>query len=148
MRLLLAAAGALIAVGVATPTFAAPPTATTTATQRSSTDTTVLAATKKKKRKKSESASIDSIGKAIRDKRDLEIKATVAKEGRDCQLKVKWKDGSTDEDEDTSKEDKTCEFSISVPDGTRVVGEATAELIVKDSSGKKVASASKTFTVK
>lgn len=104
--------------------------------------------TKKKKKKSSESAEITEIGNAKRGKSDLEIKAKVAKSGRTCELTVKFKGGATDDDDTTSDRNKICEFTISVPDKTSVVGTATAELTVKDSNGKKVASAKKTFDVK
>lgn len=155
MRPLIVAAAALLAVGVASPTLAAPavtldsrPAADTQTSIQLAAPVPLVQATKKKKKKKSESASITEIGNARRGKSDLEIKASVSKSGRDCNLSVKWKDGSTSEDDAESKEDKICEFSISVPSSSGVVGEATASLTVKDASGKKVASAKKTFTVK
>ena len=46
-----------------------------------------------------------------------------------------------------SGSDKVCTFSIDVPDSSAVVGDAKASVTVKDSAGKKVATASKTFTV-
>ena len=154
MRTLIAATAALLAVGAASPALAASiaPAATHTGAvlQLPAAAPTLVQAKKKKKKKKktSESAEITEIGNAKRGKADLEIKATVAKEGRTCELTVKYKGGATADDDSTSDADKICEFSIEVPNDSKVVGEATAELTVKDSSGKKVATAKKTFTVK
>jgi hypothetical protein len=154
VRSLIVAAAALLAVGTAVPALAAPAITTSTpapttlsSIQLHSAATSVLAK-KKKKKKTSESATITEIGNATRGKIDLEIKATVAKSGRECKMSVKWKDGSNTDDETVSKDDKVCEFSIEVPNNTKVVGEATANLTVKDSGGKKVATASRKFTVK
>ena len=155
MRSLIVAAAALLAVGTAVPALAAPATttsgltATTLASLQPQNSTPLVQAKKKKKKKKtSESATITEIGTATRGKIDLEIKATVAKSGRECKMSIKWKDGTNTDDETVSKDDKVCEFSIEVPNNTKVVGEATANLTVKDSAGKKVATASRKFTVK
>lgn len=155
MRSLIVAAAALLAVGAAIPAQAAPAIVTPglsgvtlASIHQPVTSTAVQAAKKKKKKKTSESASITEIGNARRGKSDLEIKATVAKTGRACELTIKWKDGSTTDVEANSEEEKVCEFSVEVPNNTKVVGEATANLTVKDSAGKKVATASRKFTVK
>ena len=104
---------------------------------------------KKKKKSTKESAKFEEIGNATRGKADLEIKVKVAKSDRSCELKVKWKDGSSSaEEDDEAKSDKICEFSVSVPNARDAIGDATATVTVKDASGNKVASAKKTFPVK
>jgi len=77
----------------------------------------------------------------------LAIKVKVAKSGRKCELKVTWKNDTSSNDTEAAGSDKVCSLSIDVPDSSAVVGDAKASVTVKDSSGKKVATASKTFTV-
>jgi hypothetical protein len=154
VRTLIAAAAALLAVGTATPSFAAPfpPTIAGSASivqSLSSSLTTVHLTKKKKKKSKSkESASFEEIGNAKRGKSDLAIKVKVSKADRTCQLKITWNNDDTSEDEQEADDSKICEFSVEVPGDRGVVGDATATVTVKDSSGKKVATAKKTFTVK
>jgi hypothetical protein len=155
MRTLIAAAAALLAVGTATPSFAAPfpPTMAGSASivQSLSSSLTTVQLTKKKKKSKSkskESASFEEIGNAKRGKSDLSIKVKVSKTDRTCQLKITWNNDDTSEDEQDANDNKICEFSVEVPSGRGVVGDATATVTVKDTSGKKVATAKKTFTVK
>jgi hypothetical protein len=155
VRTLIAAAAALLAVGTATPSFAAPfpPTIAGSASivQSLSSSLTTVHLTKKKKKKKSkskESASFEEIGNAKRGKSDLAIKVKVSKADRTCQLKITWNNDDTSEDEQEADDSKICEFSVEVPGDRGVVGDATATVTVKDSSGKKVATAKKTFTVK
>jgi hypothetical protein len=165
MRTFIVAAAALLAVGTAVPTFAAtiaPATDLSAASYLSSSPmdvqeadqgiaATTTTTTKKKKKKTTpaaETASITEIGTAKRGKSDLEIKATTSKAGRQCKLSIKWKDGTKTDAETDAKSDETCEMTIAVPNAAGVVGEATASLTIKDTSGNKVASTSKTFTVK
>lgn len=157
MRTLLAAAAVLLAVGAAAPSYAAPlhsaAPANTTLVQwvpaAATADGGVVYKKKKKKKSStSESASIESIGNAKRGKSDLEIKVKVAKADRTCELKIVWHNDDKTEDDADSDEDKICEFSIQVPDDKNVVGDATAEVTVKNADGKKVASTKRTFTVK
>jgi hypothetical protein len=156
VRTLIAAAAALLAVGTATPSFAAPfpPTIAGSASivqSLSSSLTTVHLTKKKKKKSKSkskESASFEEIGNAKRGKSDLAIKVKVSKADRTCQLKITWNNDDTSEDEQEADDSKICEFSVEVPGDRGVVGDATATVTVKDSSGKKVATAKETFTVK
>ena len=103
---------------------------------------------KKKKKLSRESAKFEEIGNAKRGKPDLEIKVKVSRSERSCELKIKWKNGDTSEGNADAKDEKLCEFSISVPDARDAVGDATATVTVKDASGNKVASAKKTFPVK
>jgi len=158
VRTLIAAAAALLAVGTTSSVFAAQP-ATIPATSAfvqglpdPGASVLVHSTTKKKKKKKSssskESAKFEEIGNAKRGKSDLEIKIKVSKTDRTCELKIKWKSGDTTTDEEDANDDKVCEFSIEVPGDRDVVGDATATVTVKDASGKKVASAKKTFPVK
>jgi hypothetical protein len=154
VRTLIAAAAALLAVGTATPSFAAPfpPTIAGSASivqSLSSSLTTVHLTKKKKKKSKSkESASFEEIGNAKRGKSDLAIKVKVSKADRTCQLKITWNNDEKSEDEQDADDSKICELSVDVPSDRDVVGDATATVTVKDSSGKKVATAKKTFTVK
>ncbi len=161
MRSLIVGAAALLAVSVTTPALAAPlsvfPTAAASTVQSLPTDgaTSVLATTTKKKKKKkttttkAESASIENIASVRRGEKGFQIITKVAKTDRVCSLKVKWNDGTTetadDVDADKSKE---CTSELDVPSGRDAVGTATATVTVKDSKGKKVATAKKTFTVK
>lgn len=152
MRVLLASAAALLIVYGIGPVVAAAAEAGAGPTLQFRTadgGAPVTVRAKKKKKAKKESASISDIGEVRRGKKDLEIGATVAKSGRTCELKIKWKDGSTDEaDSVESTSSKVCVMRIDVPSSRNAVGEATAELTVRDSSDNKVASAKKTFTVK
>ena len=154
MRTLIAAAAALLAVGTATPSFAAPfpPTMAGSASivQSLSSSLTAVQLTKKKKSKSKskETASFESIGNAKRGKSGLEIKVKVSKSDRTCQLKITWNNDEKSEDEQDADDSKICELSVDVPSDRDVVGDATATVTVKDSSGKKVATAKKTFTVK
>jgi hypothetical protein len=154
VRTLIAAAAALLAVGTATPSFAAPfpPTMAGSAgivqSLSSSLPTVQLTKKSKSKSKSKESASFEEIGNAKRGKSDLAIKVKVSKADRTCQLKITWNNDDTSEDEQEADDSKICEFSVEVPGDRGVVGDATATVTVKDSSGKKVATAKKTFTVK
>jgi hypothetical protein len=97
--------------------------------------------------KKKEKASFEDIAATTRGKKGLEIRVKVAKSGRKCELKVTWKNDTSSNDDDASDSDKVCTFSIDVPDSSAVVGDAKASVTVRDNSGKKVATASKTFAV-
>lgn len=158
MRTFLAAAAALLAVGTAVPALAAPAisltslSATTVQSSIQLSDAPTAVQTKKTtkttKKKVKETVSISSIEGAKKGKKGFEIKATVAKVGRHCELTVKYVDGSTSADETDGKSDKVCTFSIDIPNESKVIGDATAKIVVKDAAGSKVASASKMFTVK
>lgn len=151
LRILVAAVAALLA---ASPAFATPlPTAASgpSVVVQALPGAGAAGSTEVRKKNKSsskESAKFEEIGNATRGKPDLEIKVKVAKSDRTCELKVKWNDDSSSSDDDEAKSDKSCEFSVSVPDARDAIGEATATVTVKDASGNKVASAKKTFPVK
>lgn len=158
MRTFLAAAAALLAVGTAVPALAAPavslssqPTTTVLSSVQLIGSPPAIQTTKtktSKKKKAKETVSISSIEGAKKGKKGFEIKATVAKAGRHCELTVKYVDGSTSADETDGKSDKVCTFNIDIPNESKVIGDATAKVVVKDAAGSKVASASQTFTVK
>ena len=155
MRTLIAVVVALFAVSAASPALgsalpAVGPGAATSVQGLPDAGAAGLTEVRKKKKKKSskESAKFEEIQSANRGKPDLEIKVKVAKSDRTCDLKIKWKDGSSSADNDEAKTDKICEFSVSVPDARDAIGDATATVTVRDPAGKKVASAKKTFPVK
>ena len=102
-----------------------------------------------KKKSSSESVTLDDISSVKHGKSGVEITASVSKAGLTCDLKIKYADGSSDSpDSVTSAKDKTCTFEIDIPNNSGVAGDATAEVILKDASGKKLASDKKSFTVK
>lgn len=110
------------------------------------TNLTTVQTTKKKKK---ESATIQTIGSVKHGKKDFEITAKVAKADRKCELEIKWADGSTDSpDDEDADSSKKCTFKIDVPSNSKVIGDATAKLTVRDGTNKKVASDQQTFSVK
>jgi hypothetical protein len=155
LRTLIVAAAALLFAGATSPTLAMPLPGSAAGSAELARAATALdpashvMATKKKKKKssKKESVSFQEIGNARRGKSDLEIKVKTSKADRTCQLKIKWHDGSTTNEEEDSDDDKICEFTVSVPSGRDAAGDAEATVTVKDGSGKKVASAKKKFPV-
>lgn len=103
----------------------------------------------KKKTKSSGSVTLDSIPAAKRGTSGLEITAKASKADLTCDLKLTYADTSEDQpDSVTSDKDKTCTFEVDIPDERAAVGQATAEVTLKDAGGKKLASDKKTFTVK
>ncbi|MFN8635950.1 MAG: hypothetical protein U0893_19045 [Chloroflexota bacterium] len=111
--------------------------------------TTVRASQKKNdsKKKKRESAKFLEIQNATRGKKDLEIKVKVAATDRSCDLTIEWNDGKTTKDDVEAGRDKVCELSVGVPSSRDALGDTVAKVSVRDSSGNKVATISKTFTV-
>lgn len=104
---------------------------------------------KKTTKKSSGSVSLDSIPTAKRGTSGLEITAKASKADLTCDLKLTYADKSEDQpDSVTSDKDKTCTFEVDIPAERAAVGEATAEVTLKDAGGKKLASDKKTFTVK
>lgn len=104
---------------------------------------------KKKTKKSSGSVTLDSIPTTKRGTSGLEITAKASKADLTCDLKLTYADKSEDQpDSVTSDKDKTCTFEVDLPDERAAVGQATAEVTLKDAGGKKLASDKKTFTVK
>lgn len=157
-RSLVVAGSVLLAASGTTPTFAfglppAPTNALVAAPMGSAAGATdLLATTKKKKKKKSSSTSetvtIENIPSVKRGKSDFKITAKLSKSDRTCTLKVKFADDSTVESDEVDADGKRCEMSIDIPDERDAAGSATATVTVRDSKGKKVGTAKKTFTVK
>jgi hypothetical protein len=153
MRTLVVSAVALLATTVPLSAFAASPStlistdSVSLQAMATGDHATNLLSTSTTTKKKKEKASFEEIAPTTRGKKGLEIRVKVAKSGRKCELKVTWKNDASANDDDTSGSDKVCTFNIDVPDSSGVVGDAKASVTVKDSSGKKVATASKTFTV-
>jgi hypothetical protein len=156
LRTLIVVVEALLAVGAASPALAVPPFTVASegagiAVRHLPTAGAAGLTVRKKKEKKAhkkESVSFQEIGNARRGKSDLEITVRVAKTERTCELKITWENDDTTEDEADANDDKLCELSVDVPSDRSVVGDAKATVTVKNLSGKKVASASKTFAVK
>src|SRR5688572_6514706 len=129
MRTLVVSAVALLVTSVPVSAFAASPT--------TSDSSLAIHATSKKK----ETASFPEIGNATRGKKGLTFKVKVAKSERKCEIKVTWKNDTSTYDDATAGSDKICLLSLDVPDSSAVVGEAKATVTVRDSGGKKVATA-------
>jgi hypothetical protein len=150
VRTLIAAAAAIIAVGAASPTLAAPPLVTSAADPAlvrvlSGTGTADLSTVRKKKK---EAASIKEVKGAKQGKKGLKIKVKVVKDDRRCEMEIEFNDGSAPEIEDVEAgTDKYCVFSINVPNDEDVVGEATMTVTVKSATGKKLVEVEGSFTV-
>ena len=152
MRTLLVAAAALVAVSATTPALAAPPILPAPSMADIALSAPLFApatgGTAVQKKKK-ESATLQTVKGAKRGKKGLKIKIKVAKSDRTCEMNLQWADGSSADVEDVdASTGKVCTFTVDVPKGRDVVGDAEVSVKVKDGTGKKVASVSGSFTVK
>ncbi len=160
MRQVMIAAAALLTVGATVP----PPAAAMTSGVSSVTlvgqavpdQAAIVVQAKKKKKKdkkdKSESATLNSIPSITRGTTGVRVIAEVSASDRFCELTITWKDGTAGPIVRAAADGASvCTFSIDVPNESRVVGKGVADLKVlkiKESKETKVATASRTFTVK
>jgi hypothetical protein len=165
VRPLIVAAVTLLTVSAtAPPVVAAMPFATSSTTVVSQTlpdhaVTTVQMKSKKKKKKdkdkdkdKAESGTINTIDTFKQGKIGAKATAEVSASDRFCELTITWKDGTAGPIVRANADGaSTCAFSVDVPNESRVVGKGIADLKVlkiKDGKEIKVATDSRTFTVK
>ncbi|MFN8633244.1 MAG: hypothetical protein U0893_05255 [Chloroflexota bacterium] len=91
---------------------------------------------------------LDTIGTLTRGQ-TVEIKGTAKSGGQVCALQMYYADKAAPAIRDVKPDaKKRCVFTVTVPDRPTAVGEGKAKLILtKETSGKKAAEASQTFTV-
>lgn len=108
---------------------------------------------KKKKQEKKLTVTLDEIGSVKKGRRGFEVTAHIAGDKGDvdyrCRLAVTYDDGTEDEPEDVTVDNKdVCTVTIDIPNDAGVVGEAEASLIVVNEAGKKKGSAKQKFEVR
>jgi hypothetical protein len=145
MRTLIVSAAALLITAVPSAALASSPTDGVSLQAMSVTAPTIGLQTTTRSKKKKETASFESIGDATHGKK-VAFHVKVAKPDRTCDLKVRWADGTSSSDSDTAGSDKICSFTEDAPKGA--AGDAKATATIRDGSGNKVTTVTKTFSVK
>jgi hypothetical protein len=160
VRPLIIGAITLLTVGATTPPIASamPFTSSSPAivshSQPEQAVSTIQATAKKKKKKKdkAETATLDTIDTFKKGKLGAKVTGETSASDRFCELTITWKDGTAGPIVRANADGaNTCTFSVDVPNESRVVGKGVADLKVlkiKDGKEIKVATDSRTFTVK
>jgi hypothetical protein len=122
-----------------------------TATSDSATVAAKKSTKKSKKNKNNLKVALDEIEPVRKGLRDFEVTAHLSGAKKEiiyrCRLTVTYEDGTSQQPDDVVADNKMCTVSFDIPNDSEIVGNAEAELIVVNESGKKKGKAVQVFEI-